>query len=240
MNAVRLRIEWAILLAVAIAGALFSQASELTVRLDNQLLDRAAALTRPALDDDIVIVAIDDRSLAEIGAWAWPRSTHGQLIDRLTDAGARVVMLDVLLIEPTLPESDAALAEAIKRNGSVFLPHGFTARANALGGDDPLLPMPSLVEASAGIGHVVAEPDRDGVLRRFDLTYVTDRARFPHAAVTLTEALGSTGPAPDWPDSAIIPFHPESAFPQESAANVLAGATIDGFFKDKRLFGFSQ
>ncbi len=234
MNATRLKLEWAILLALAIAGALYAQANALTGRLDNQLFDSASALARPDLDRDIVIVAIDDASLAEVGAWPWPRNVHARLIDRLHDAGARAVVLDILFLEPTQPQADAALAAAMARGGAVFLPHTFAARANATSGVDPLMPLPALQAASAGVGHVIVEPDPDGVLRRFDLAVETDTGVYPHLAVKVLEALnGDAGAVPGAKEKALVAFHPEADFQRVPAAEVLAGATPAGFFRDK-------
>ncbi|MGB3469535.1 MAG: CHASE2 domain-containing protein [Erythrobacter sp.] len=238
MNAARLMLEWAILLALAIAGALYAQSTGLTGRIDNQLFDRAAALATPDVDQDIVIVAIDDQSLADQGTWPWSRALHARLVDRLDAAGARLVVLDILFLDATDTEADTALADSVARSGSVFLPHTFTRRLNAVSGVDPLMPLQELTAASAGVGHVVVEPDADGVLRRFDLTLETDTGTYPHVALLVDNALrgetdGDALSSPGDSREALVPFNPEAAFPHESASNVLAGSTVSGFFKDK-------
>ncbi|MDY7097726.1 MAG: CHASE2 domain-containing protein [Pseudomonadota bacterium] len=233
MNAARLMLEWAVLLALAIGGTLYSQANGLTGRIDNQIFDTVSTVARAPLADDIVIVTIDDPSLAEIGAWPWSRAVHGQLVDRANEAGARLVVLDILFIEPTTTQEDASLAEAMERAGAVFLPHTFTQRLNAIEGVDPLLPLPALLSASAGVGHVVAEPDADGVLRRFDLNLATDQGRYPHLAMRVVDALDTD--VPKGQQQALIAFHHEDSFPRISAAEVLANAVPQGFLKDKIL-----
>jgi adenylate cyclase len=50
----------------------------------------------------IVIVAIDERSLKEEGRWPWPRTRLAKLISRLTDSGVAVIGVDILF-----PEKDA-------------------------------------------------------------------------------------------------------------------------------------
>ena len=234
MSALRLRLEWAVLLALAIAGALASQASGLTSRIDNQLLDTGAVLARPPVDRDIVIVPIDDRSLDDLGTWPWPRRLHARLVEQLTQDAARLVVLDILFPDPSAPQDDRALAEAISASGSVFLPHSFKTRANARSGVDPLLPLPPLLEASAGVGHVVAQPDADGVLRRFDLILTTDTGSYPHLASLVLGALETEQREnPPQREEVIIPFHPEDRFPHQPASQVLAGTSVPGFFKDK-------
>ncbi len=55
-------------------------------RLDALLQDTRTRLTLPrTLDTRIVIVDIDDRSLAEVGRWPWPRDQLARLVDELFD-----------------------------------------------------------------------------------------------------------------------------------------------------------
>jgi serine/threonine-protein kinase len=61
--------------------------------------------------DEVVLVSIDDNSLAAIGRWPWPRWRLAALVDRLSTAGAKVVGLDIVLSED---EYNPGLAE-IKR-----------------------------------------------------------------------------------------------------------------------------
>jgi adenylate cyclase len=48
----------------------------------------------------ISIVAIDETSLELVGRWPWPRTRTAEIIQRLTEGGARVVALDLILREP--------------------------------------------------------------------------------------------------------------------------------------------
>lgn len=234
MNPTRLMVEWAILLALAIAAALYAQTSDWTARIDNQLLDFGSSLTRPPLDPDITLVTIDDESLAQIGVWPWSRDRHAQLIDQLERDGARLIVLDILFPEPSESGADEALAQAVERSGKVVLPHSFVARRNSVDAIDPLWPLPALRAASAGVGHVDAAPDPDGVLRRFDLSFRTLDDAFPHAAVRALEASGAdTSKWLERGEPVIIPFRSESEFPRQRASAVLDGSTLPGFFKDK-------
>ena len=76
-------------------------------------------------DNRIVIVDVDERSLAAIGQWPWRRDVIGRLISRLRDLGASVVALDVVFAEAdryegTGPNPDAMLAEALRAGGVVL------------------------------------------------------------------------------------------------------------------------
>jgi adenylate cyclase len=89
---------------------------------------------------NIAVVQIDDVSFNELNArWPFKRSLHGRMIDRLRDAGARTVVYDVQFTEPTVPEEDNALIEAVARMRHVVLATtevGPGGKANVFGGDD--------------------------------------------------------------------------------------------------------
>ncbi|WP_284126433.1 CHASE2 and HATPase_c domain-containing protein [Parerythrobacter aestuarii] len=237
MNPLRLRLEWLLLLAVALAVAIWGQWSEAAYRIDNRALDIATSLARPSVDPDIVIVAIDDPALAEIGAWPWPRSTHARLVEALDAAGAKLVLFDVLFVEPTTTEDDTALADAIAQAGHVVLPHTFGLTPNTADAFQPVMPLPSLGAAAAGIGHVGAELDNDGLLRRFTLEQPLGEAVFPHFVAVGMEELGLPTPYHGAPEDAgnrpIIPFQPIGAFPTISAAEVLQGRLLEGALTGK-------
>ena len=119
-----------------------------------RLLDTWFALRGPVpASGEVVLVVIDDESVGRLGGWPPPRHHLARLVDRLADAGARVVAFDLLLSEPgrairdrTLPEPDQAdraadlyvlqddrdghLISAMARHGTVVLPFAFVFRAD--------------------------------------------------------------------------------------------------------------
>jgi len=74
---------------------------------------------------DIVIVAIDDKSLNEIGRWPWGRDVMADLTNKISDAGPKVIGIDVMFTERESLERDNKLAEAIKKAGNVVLATAF-------------------------------------------------------------------------------------------------------------------
>jgi len=50
-------------------------------------------------DAGVRVVDIDDDSLARVGQWPWPRSTHAAIVERLAAYGAAVIVFDVLFAE---------------------------------------------------------------------------------------------------------------------------------------------
>ena len=88
------------------------------------------ALPTHVPSDRIVIVDVDERSLASVGQWPWRRNVMGQLIDTLRDAGAEVIALDVMFAERDRYEGtevapDDALAISL-RKGRVVLGYAMT------------------------------------------------------------------------------------------------------------------
>ncbi len=68
--------------------------------LERRFYDSASTRHDLVPSDRIAVVAIDDTSIANLGRWPWPRDVHAQLIDRLTDAGARTIVYTALFFEP--------------------------------------------------------------------------------------------------------------------------------------------
>jgi adenylate cyclase len=55
---------------------------------------------KKAVGDTVVLVAVDEKSLKAEGRWAWPRSKIADLVNRLSDKGARVIAFDIGFFEP--------------------------------------------------------------------------------------------------------------------------------------------
>jgi adenylate cyclase len=166
--------------------------------LENRLLDtfvkRHAATVAP--DPDVVLVSIDEKSLAKMeeiaGRFPWPRAVYGTLIDGLAPQRPRAIVFDILFSEAdrVRPESDQAFVEAALRHGGVALyfpmvrldtPHG--ARASQLApllglvrgpGADPearlaVVPPLALPPKLWRTGTINFLADEDGVGRRYEL-----------------------------------------------------------------------
>lgn len=73
----------------------------------------------------VVIVAIDNKSIKEIGRWPWSREIIGDLIKGMAEYGVKVAALDVVFSETQNHTSDASLAESIALSGNVIAGHFF-------------------------------------------------------------------------------------------------------------------
>ena len=203
--------------------------------------------------DDIVIVAVDEQSLREMGRWPWSRRTHAELIHTLGAAGAKAIALDIVFAEPdaTDPAADAELADALARNGRVVLP--VLNEQNRLNGQLlETLPIPALAAAGAGLGHVDVELDPDNIVRGVYLKAGLGSPRWPTLALALLELADSTAqrtlpgqraavlsdsPSPYvWRRDyrVLIPFAgPPGHFRQISYRDVLRGTASPAIFRNQ-------
>jgi adenylate cyclase len=126
---------------------------------------------RPAqsMAPEILLVGIDEASFQELRrAWPWPRSWHARLVKRLSEAGAKLIVFDIIFAEPSTPEEDQDFIAAVQAAGNVVLAktleviEGPRFRRQIL-----ITPMPHLAAASDGVGLAMVTPDPDGVVRRF-------------------------------------------------------------------------
>src|SRR5579859_3858120 len=100
--------------------------SGLEGRLSDAFVRRHAEHLAP--DPDIVIVAIDEASLAkmqgEAGKWPWPRAVHADLVLGIEAQKPRAVVFDLLFSEEDAynRDSDRRFNDAIKGRGNIYLP----------------------------------------------------------------------------------------------------------------------
>ena len=69
-------------------------------RLDDIIYDTRLTATMPeTLDERIVIVDIDEKSLSEVGRWPWSRNKVAHLVDNLFDQQVALVAFDIVFAE---------------------------------------------------------------------------------------------------------------------------------------------
>lgn len=133
-------------------------------------------------DERIVVIAIDEASLASYGTFPWSRDRYAALLNQLMFVQPAAIGFDILMAEPT-PE-DALLAEAIQYSGSVVLAVGSDPIGNAI------QVTPTLTESANGlvrVGHVKNLPDVDGLSRQITLNEIYDTQIAPSFGLALLE-----------------------------------------------------
>ena len=128
-------------------------------------------LTAPG---EIVLVAIDEASIARFGRFPWSRGLMAQAIEKISAAAPKTIALDVLYADPTNVGEDSALARAIARAGNVVV----AAQLIESGGRAVWLrPLPAIEESAAGVGNVNIATGYDGVARMLTLRQSDDEAQ---------------------------------------------------------------
>ncbi|MCB1969902.1 MAG: CHASE2 domain-containing protein [Geminicoccaceae bacterium] len=208
----------------------------LATRLDNRIYDLALHSWTPPAPSDVVVVTIDESSLFELGRFPWSRRLHARLIDRLNEAGAAGVAFDIIFAEPDWENlsGDEEFARAIRSYGPVVMPVFTDVR---VGGQLPeeIRPLPRLIKAGVGLGHVELEVDPDGVVRKIRPTTGLPPNQRPYLVAALLErAVKSGGYRADLdplrPDSllldeswTLIPFSARNRFDRMTFADVVQG-----------------
>ena len=151
------------------------------------------------LSDDVIIVEIDEKSIEEYGQWPWKRSVLADVIWKLREAGAGIIVLPILFSEEDRLGGDMDLAQALVQNGIVIAQTGTTqTNRNAvprgvakIGDPLPWLfewpgmlgPIPLLGDNVDGVGVVNTTPEIDGVVRRLPLLMRVGGEVYPSVAL---------------------------------------------------------
>ncbi len=166
---------------------------------------------------DVVIITIDEKSLAQHGRWPWSRRIQAELIDKVFEGDPRVVAVDIFYPESESDEADRVLGETIERHGDkLVMALGFEGEEGKTYTDEMpdvlydhailnlknlkylktidahrvLLP-PDPIANVSNFGHVYALPDKDGKIRWENLYIKFGDEYFP--SLSLRTALKATG-----------------------------------------------
>lgn len=200
---------------------------------------RASAADCPVL---LVYLDVDShRELHQDPAGRWDRRLHAKLVRRLTQAGARAIVFDMIFDSPSAdPAVDADFASAIRAHGRVVL------GAERRRGDQAVVGLPSLQvhgldfptavlgEAAMRVGAAELAVDEDFVVRRM-LRHVEDLDR-PGLAWATAEALGLSAGlgAPSDSGEWMRYYGGAAKLPYVSYRNALDPSALeDAVFRDK-------
>ncbi len=158
-----------ICLAVAVAGGWTGPAA----RFDDYFYDWMLAVYAQADPAPATIVlAIDDATLSAYGGQRSLRPILARAVRLASAARPRVLAIDVLLTDPTIPADDGALEEALAGEHNLILPAELGPNLSWE------LPLAGFARAARAVGHVQADPSSaDGVTRQLSLAEVAARRR---------------------------------------------------------------
>jgi adenylate cyclase len=149
----------------------------------------------------IVVVEIDEAAIEDNGQWPWSRDKIADLIWKLREQGAGIIILPILFAEEDRAGQDMALAQALVENGVIIAQVGTTQtnknsvpRGVAKIGD----PLPWLFEwpgmlgptellglNADGVGVINIAPEIDGVVRRVPLIMRVGEETYPAMAIEM-------------------------------------------------------
>jgi CHASE2 domain-containing sensor protein/two-component sensor histidine kinase len=236
---------------ILIILALVLYATHMFSRVDNLIYDLGQRLVVTPTPEDVIIVAIDEKSLSEVGRWPWSRKTHAELIYRLNQEHPAAIGFDVVFAEPELDDAtaDTTLAAAIAESKRVVLPVLLeSTRAN--GQIIETLPLPILADVAADLGRVHTVLDEDSIARSVYLYEGLNQPvwqLFAQALINVAEnkpsqnhfseqmpLLSSSAFAVEREDQRRVNFlGPPGHFPSISYVQVLSGEFPKGLFNNK-------
>jgi adenylate cyclase len=186
---------------------------------------------------DAAIVYMDEVSFDKLKQpmnAPWDRTLHARLIDRLTAAGARAIVFDIVFTDPDKANSsaDQTFAKAMKASGRVIL----AADNVRIGPKQTQMqrPFDLLLDAAAGMGSTEVLPDRDLVVRIH-----TPEEPLPSLAWVAAEFVGAKATKePIQPARRWMNYYGSANFlPSRSYYEALDPALVaDDFFRGKVVF----
>jgi adenylate cyclase len=152
------------------------------------------------VSQDIAVVTIDETAIEKYGQWPWKRDVLADIVWKLREAGAGIIVIPVLMSEPDRLGGDLELAEALAGNGVVIAQTGTTSDVSRnavprgvakIGNPLPFLfewpgmlgPIPVLGDNADGVGVLNTFPEIDGVVRRVPLLMRIGDDTYPSIAV---------------------------------------------------------
>ena len=210
---------WTSAIITLLATSVFALACWVTIdpieAMGRRIYDGYFTLRGPvAVPDTVVIVAIDEASIRREGHWPWPRQRLAKLLRRMDQAGAALMVFDIVWSEAQ--PGDRELAAAIADSGRSILPLAFSlehdtqvplqdaalqratlvnveqaqhfTRYAPIHANGLLPPTTILRDAAQGLGSIQVFPDPDGIFRWEPLILEYQGALYPALSVVAAAA----------------------------------------------------
>ena len=172
----------------------------------HDFITRSLPVAKPA-QQDVILIDIDEPSLAQIGPWPWPRTVLADMANRLREGGARAQVWDLFL--PETAPGDAALNKVLAAKADIVIGQVLivdpqvqtppqTGRPRSTDGLPELCASGTHVLGHFGVadslpaaqaGHLSSTPDADGALRRLPAILCLGGARYPQLTLKSAETL---------------------------------------------------
>ena len=197
---------------------------------ESKVSDAFYAPGRPL--DDIVIVAIDDQSLQELGRWPWPRDRFARVLENLNQSS--VIGIDISFFEPA--EGDTEFATSLKKSNVVLAMEytSFSYQNGELYAESLIKPTTTLGFSGEDfeIGFVNLYTDSDGVTRSFS-PYLSGIEDHDHFSVVIVRQFLGINPPLDSSRMLINFFAAPGGYTYISFSDVYHNKTDPSYFEDK-------
>ena len=162
-----------------------------------------------AVSNQVVLIQMDNQSYGDLhqerydpqkpGSLPWDRTLHSQLLQKLADGGASLVVMDIIFRQTNDAAVDRTLIEALRRQKKVVIAATFARVVNPkVDGIQPILPAGVFLDAAqTNWGFAWLNPDLDLIVRKH------------------------------WPFPSPSPSTPAQSFSLPWEAALLAGAKLD-------------
>ena len=152
----------------------------------------------------IYVVAIDEKSIRQLGPWPWKRQTHAKLLTKLKAHAPNNIILDILFSEASTEDqaSDLKLAKAIGNTPELALPIHF-ANDSLHQSAMEVPPAAIFYNQNPTLGHVHLGCNTDAICRSVYLKEGVGSPHWPHitlAAISdeLTQIPGMRSPTKEF------------------------------------------
>lgn len=199
--------------------------------LENLIEDRL--FSKQPIDNRIIIVAIDDASLAEYGQWPWPRATFADFFEKLEREQPSSVALDVMFAEKSRVGNadDARLTDVLSKiSYPLVMPIEIRSVSQAI------LPLAQFTNnPSVDFGHVNLVVDADGVVRKYQPLQKYQNENYASFGILSAENAGQNLYLENLPPEERIAYASKpGAIKRLSFKDAMERES--GFFKDKIVF----
>lgn len=173
-------------------------------------------LSSPAPSPDILIVDIDERTLAALsaqhGRWPWSRDVLADGLQKITDLGARAVLFNVLMSDPDKnhPDADAVMDLTAQMSSQVAFPlirlnpdndklstlevaqiPGAQLKPDHAKGTTMAAVLPMFASMQERLGVANQKPDGDGIVRKYPLRWAETTFVLPSVVQRTAELAGA-------------------------------------------------
>ncbi|HEY7771756.1 MAG TPA: adenylate/guanylate cyclase domain-containing protein [Marinagarivorans sp.] len=230
-------------LSIAFFGLL--SVSSLTNTLERHTSLAALFLTRGPVPppEDVVIIALNTQAAQRLAlsrhSHTWPRTVYATLLNKLSDAGAQLVVFDIAFKAARTHAEDQALAHAIGENGNTILytylqRHQISMDRGSVDVEQPIPPITPFKSAALASGHFTLPKNAPTVTHT---TLFAQIAGEPSASQPLLAFLATV---PLAQQQAFWRQHSDRAFPHSLPLEARAKAFFDAATQSQRVLSDKQ